>query len=219
MPANQALGLPIGRHVSVRAKIGDRFVMRSYTPISEPDAKGHFELLVKSYPQGNVSRVFGELKIGDTLEMKGPKGNFNYRRNMADTIGLIAGGTGLTPCLQIIEQALRDPEDKTRFSMLYANVEHEEILLKDRLDALAAQHPERFRVRYYLNVAPPSWDGGVGFVTKDAIDTHLPKSSERNRLLMCGPPPMINAMKGHISELKFPAPGPISKEHDPVFVF
>ena len=74
-------------------------------------------------------------------------------------------------------------------------------------------------MRYYLNVAPPSWDGGVGFVTKDAIDTHLPKSSERNRLLMCGPPPMINAMKSHISELSFPAPGPISKEHDPVFVF
>ncbi|WFD04128.1 cytochrome-b5 reductase [Malassezia obtusa] len=219
LPRGRTLGLPIGQHLSVRAKIGERFVMRSYTPVSDPDATGHFDLLVKTYPTGNLSRIFGELKIGDQLEMKGPKGQFNYRRNMASTMGMIAGGTGLTPCLQVLEQALRDPLDTTRFSLIYANVDLDEILLKERLDALAARHPDRFQVHYFLNNAPPNWSGGVGFVTRDAIDTHLPRTSDTNRLLMCGPPPMITAMKGHLAQLKFPPPRAISQEHDPVFIF
>lgn len=175
--------------------------------------------LTQTYPTGNLSRIFGELKIGDQLEMKGPKGQFNYRRNMASTMGMIAGGTGLTPCLQVLEQALRDPLDTTRFSLIYANVDLDEILLKERLDALAARHPDRFQVHYFLNNAPPNWSGGVGFVTRDAIDTHLPRTSDTNRLLMCGPPPMITAMKGHLAQLKFPPPRAISQEHDPVFIF
>ena len=44
---NAQLGLPIGQHISVRALISGRQIMRSYTPVSRPDAKGHFDLLVK----------------------------------------------------------------------------------------------------------------------------------------------------------------------------
>jgi hypothetical protein len=35
---------------------------------------GHFDLLIKSYPQGNISKYFAELKIGDKVSIKGPKG-------------------------------------------------------------------------------------------------------------------------------------------------
>lgn len=219
LPADQSLDLPIGRHVSVRAPINGKYVMRSYTPISASDAKGYFDLMIKTYPTGNLSRIIGELKEGETIEIKGPKGQFNYRPNMAEEIGMIAGGTGLTPCLQVIDAGLRNAEDKTKFSLIYANVTHDEILLKERLDALAAQHPNRFKVHYFLDRPPADWNGGVGFITKDAIDTHLPKPSDVTRLVMCGPPPMINAMKGHLSALQFPEPRVVSKEHDPVFIF
>lgn len=219
LPSNKSLELPIGQHISARAVIQGRTVMRSYTPISEPDARGFFELLIKTYPTGNLSRVIDALQPGDHLEIKGPKGQFNYRRNMCETVGMIAGGTGLTPCLQVLEQALRDPHDTTHFSLIYANVDLDEILLKARLDALAQQHPDRFQVHYFLNKPPSNWTGGVGFVSKEAIDTHLPKPSPTNRVLMCGPPPMIEAMKGHLAALKFPEPRTVSKEHDPVFIF
>ncbi|WFD45206.1 cytochrome-b5 reductase [Malassezia psittaci] len=172
-----------------------------------------------TYPQGNVSRAVNQLKIGDSIEMKGPRGTFEYERNASDVVGLLAGGTGLTPCLQVLEHALRDDLDKTRFAMIYANTEHSEILLKDRLDALAKQHPDRFRVHYFLMDAPDDWQGGKGYVTQDAIDQHLCKSSDRNRLLMCGPPPMINAMKGHLEKLEFPSARTVSQARDPVYVF
>ena len=41
------LGLPIGQHISVQAEIDGKQVMRSYTPTSSDDDKGHFDLLIK----------------------------------------------------------------------------------------------------------------------------------------------------------------------------
>ena len=46
--------------------------------------------------------MFAELTIGDSINARGPKGQFNYTPNMCREIGMIAGGTGLTPMLQVI---------------------------------------------------------------------------------------------------------------------
>ena len=43
----QRLGLAVGLHLGLRAKINGRTVMRSYTPVSDPETRGVFELLVK----------------------------------------------------------------------------------------------------------------------------------------------------------------------------
>ena len=36
-------------------------------------------------------------------------------------VGMIAGGTGITPMLQLIRQILKNKEDKTEVSLLFAN--------------------------------------------------------------------------------------------------
>ena len=58
--------------VVTRAPIGTegKPVIRPYTPISAPDACGHFDLIVKSYEQGVMSKHFASLKVGDTLDVK-----------------------------------------------------------------------------------------------------------------------------------------------------
>ncbi|KAG0709050.1 NADH-cytochrome b5 reductase [Suillus ampliporus] len=213
------LGLPIGQHISVSAEINGKDIMRSYTPTSSDDDLGHFDLLIKSYEKGNISRYVSLLKIGDKVRIRGPKGAFKYTPTLSSEIGMIAGGTGITPMLQIIRAALKNPEDKTKLSLIYANVNFEDILLKKELDALAANHPNRFKVYYLLNNAPQGWTGGVGFVSKDQIETHMPSSSHDIRVLMCGPPPMMAAMKKHLAELNYPAPRTVSKLEDQVFVF
>lgn len=71
-------------------------VIRPYTPIDSDDV-GKFELLVKKYEQGNMSKHLHEMKIGDVLEVKGPIIKFPYTANSKSNIGMIAGGTGLTP--------------------------------------------------------------------------------------------------------------------------
>lgn len=213
------LGLPIGKHVSVRADIGGKQVMRSYTPITDDSLPGAFELLVKTYPHGRISRRFAELNIGDSLEMKGPRGNYTYVPNMYDRIGMIAGGTGLTPCLQVIKAALRDADDRTKFDLIYANVSQEEILLMEHIDELAAAHPDRLRVHYFLNAAPLGWTGGVGFVSREAIEKHLPHLEENGQIVMCGPPPMMDAMSRILVACGYPAPSLVSHAHDRIFIF
>lgn len=154
------------------------------------------------------------MKIGDSISIKGPKGHFQYRPNMVPRIGIIAGGTGLTPCLQVLSAALNNPKDRTRFDLIYANVSEDEILLKERLDKLAADHPKQMTVRYFINEASNGWEGDVGFVTKQAIADTLVRAEEEGRLLMCGPPPMVSAMKKHLTELGFEVPKAISKAED-----
>jgi len=219
LPRNAVLGLPIGQHVSVQAEIGGKMVQRSYTPTSSDDDRGFFELMIKSYPTGNISKYFGDLTVGDMVSIKGPKGQMRYSPDLALEIGMIAGGTGITPMLQIIRAALKNPLDITKLSLIYANVNPADILLKDELDELAKSHPERFTVYYVLNNPADSWAGGVGFVTTDMIRTHLPAPGDGKKMLLCGPPPMMTAMKKCLDDLQWEKPRTISKRDDPVFVF
>jgi cytochrome-b5 reductase len=126
------------------------------------------------------------LKIGDKAKIKGPKGKFVYTPDLSRELGMIAGGTGITPMLQIIRAALKNPADKTKLSLIYANVNPEDILLKAELDKLASAHPTRFTVFYVLNNPPAGWTGGVGFVAKDQIEKHLPSASHDVKILLCG---------------------------------
>ncbi|ORY87512.1 NADH-cytochrome b5 reductase 1 [Leucosporidium creatinivorum] len=219
IPNNAILGLPIGQHVSVSATIGGKLIQRSYTPTSSDDDKGFFDLLIKSYPTGNISKHFAGLKVGDFVDIKGPKGQMKYSNDYANAIGMIAGGTGITPMLQIIRASLKNPLDTTKLSLIYANVTHEDILLKAELDSLAAKHPERFNVYYVLNNPPDNWTGGVGFVNTAMIKEHLPAPAVDSKMLLCGPPPMMGAMKKSLDELNFEAPRTISKMADQVFLF
>ena len=99
---------------------------------------------------------------------------------------MIAGGTGITPMLQIIRAALKNPLDRTKLSLIYANVNVEDILLRSELDELAEKHKDRFKVFYVLNNPPPNWKGGVGIVTKDQVERHLPPTDHNIKVLMCG---------------------------------
>ena len=47
----------------------------------------------QSYPTGNISKHVAGMKVGDMLTVKGPKGQMNYKADLALRIGMIAGGT------------------------------------------------------------------------------------------------------------------------------
>ena len=154
-------------------------VVRSYTPITSDENPGYFELLIKSYPTGNISKHMAQMKIGQTLKVKGPKGAMVYTPGLVRHFGMIAGGTGITPMLQIIKAIVRGRprnggNDRTEVDLIFANVNPEDILLKDDLDALAKEDGG-FRVHYVLNNPPANWNGGTGFVTPDIIKVRVDK--------------------------------------------
>jgi cytochrome-b5 reductase len=74
--------------------------IKPYTPVTAPDVEGKLELLIKHYKGGVMTdHIFG-LKEGDELSIKGPIPKFEYKANQFETIGLIGGGSGITPLWQ-----------------------------------------------------------------------------------------------------------------------
>lgn len=223
--ATAILGLPIGQHISIGATISkadgtSQEVVRSYTPISGDHQPGFFDLLVKSYPTGNISKHLASLHVGKTIRVRGPKGAFVYTPNMVRHFGMIAGGTGITPMLQVVKAIIRGRAagDKTEVDLIFANVTEEDILLKEDLDALAKEDAG-FRVHYVLDKPPQGWTGGVGYVTSDMITKYLPKAADDVKILLCGPPPMISGLKKATEALGFKKARPVSKLDDQVFAF
>ena len=53
---------------------------------------------------------------------------------------MIAGGSGITPMLQVINQMLKDPNDNTEIWLLFANQSEDDILCREQLDALDKEH-------------------------------------------------------------------------------
>ncbi|KAG9012543.1 NADH-cytochrome b5 reductase [Tulasnella sp. 427] len=215
--SDDVIGLPIGQHLTIAADIDGKTVARSYTPTSSNEDTGHFDLVVKSYEKGNISKYVGNLKLGDKIRVRGPKGQFKYSPGSISEFSMIAGGTGITPMYQIITHVLYNhKDDKTKINLIYANVNFEDILLKAELDELAKTYKDRFRIYYVLNNPPVSWNGGVGFVSKEMIDERLHRHAEGKQMLICGPPPMVTAMKKHLGDLNFPPAQTISKAGDAI---
>ncbi|KAF9427959.1 NADH-cytochrome b5 reductase [Entomortierella beljakovae] len=216
--ADDTLNLPIGQHISIMANINGKDISRSYTPTSSSDDRGSFTLCIKTYPQGNISKYIWDLKVGETINVRGPKGQFNYTPNMCRAIGMIAGGTGLTPMYQIIYAILKNPDDKTLINFLFANVNEEDILLKEELDGLAKKYPQ-FKIHYVLNVPPSGWTGETGFVSGEMIKKYMPEPASDIKVLLCGPPPMITAMSKITQEMGYDKVNAVSKLPDQIFKF
>merc|ERR1719326_35263 len=170
------LGLPVGQHVHISTKMANprtggelKPVSRAYTPISTNDRVGRVDLVIKTYykdehprfPDGGwLSQYMDKMKVGDELDFKGPTGKIIYDGNGVfdikgekrkyKKIGCISGGTGVTPCFQLMQHAdlYKEPLE---ISLLYANQTPDDILMKDRLDDLSTRG---MKVAYTVDRVP-----------------------------------------------------------------
>ena len=202
--ASATSGMTVASLLMVKANIGSEkpdgsraAVIRPYTPMTRPSVVGYLDLVVKAYPEGKMSKHISELKIGDKLDFKGPIVKLAYRPNQYKHIGMVAGGTGITPMLQVVDEILADKTDKTKVSLVFANVSEADILLKKEIDARAAADPARFKVYYVVDKASSwFWNGGVGYVNETMLKEHMPSPSAESMVYVCGPPPMYKAICG-----------------------
>ncbi|KAF2170639.1 hypothetical protein M409DRAFT_64304 [Zasmidium cellare ATCC 36951] len=218
------LGLPIGQHVAIRGYFDDdsghHTVTRSYTPVSNNKDLGRLELVIKLYPDGQLTgKYLTGLKLGDEVEFRGPKGAMRYRKGFTKRLGMVAGGTGITPMYQLIRAICEDKTDDTKVSLVYANKSPDDILLRNQLERYQKLAPSKFKIYYIVDNGAPGWTGGVGRVTKETLQEHLPLASADTKILLCGPPGMINATKKNLGDLGFEQPGAVSKLTDQVFLF
>lgn len=214
-------------------EFGKPTVERAYTPTSSDANVGYMDLLVKIYEPkvnprfpdgGKTSQQLGKLKIGDEITISGPYGLIEYQgksefkigRNQVKKkfVGMMAGGSGITPMLQLLNAALEDPKDQTKFSLIYANQTPSDILCREELEDLGKRFPNKFKLHYTVDRAPAdgSWKYSVGFIDAAMIEEHMPPKSEDTMLFTCGPPPMVQfAIRANVEKLGY------GKEHLAVF--
>lgn len=217
---DDVIGIPIGQHVAIKATIEGQPISRSYTPVSNNLDKGRMELLIKCYPDGKLtSQYLEKLETGDEVMFRGPKGAMKYHNGMRKKIGMIAGGTGITPMYQLIRAICEHDMDTTEISLIYANRTEEDILLRNELESFARKYPRNFKLWYMLDAPPEGWAYGSGFVTPAVMAERLPGPSEDTAIMLCGPPGMITASKKGLISAGFREPSATSKPTDQIFCF
>ncbi|XP_029812469.1 NADH-cytochrome b5 reductase 2 isoform X2 [Suricata suricatta] len=185
---DHVLGLPVGNYIHLLARIDGVLVVRAYTPVSSDDDQGFVDLIIKiyfknvhpNYPEGGkMTQYLENMRIGDTILFRGPTGRLFYHE------------PGITPMLQLIRHITRNPNDRTRMSLIFANQAEEDILVRKELEEVARTHPEQFSLWYTLDRPPVGWKYSSGYITANMIKEHLPPPGQSTFILVCGPPPLI----------------------------
>lgn len=187
-------------------------IQRYYTPVTPNGTKGYFDIICKRKPGGKMTEHIFGLQIGDKLRFKSQTFKIRYEANRWDEVGMIAGGTGFTPMLQVIRHALdegivdrRGKPDMTKLSLLYCTRTEKHQLLKGLFEDYKRRFPDRFRVQYCIDnwseEAEPeekaAYKGYVGYANRQMIVESLPRpNGNKHQMLVCGPDGLLHHVCG-----------------------
>lgn len=98
---------------------------------------------------------------------------------------------------QLCRAIFKNPDDKTKVTLIFGNVAEEDILLKKELEHLENQYPQRFRAFYTIDKPSESWTQATGHITQEVLKTLLPEPKTENlKIFVCGPPGLYKAISG-----------------------
>jgi cytochrome-b5 reductase len=202
LPADATLDMLPGDYLYVYAPINGKTVKRPYTPSSLPGTTGSFDLTVKRYETGVVSKYLHDQHVGNTVLMSGPNPGGHWVDRMAKRVGFVAGGTGITPMISIIRWILTKGIDADLF-LIFANKTEADIIFREEWNQAARDH-RNFHCYHVLEQPPAGWSEGTGRITVDVLRRHLPAPAPDTCIFLCGPPPMVDALETTLKELGYP---------------
>ncbi len=188
-------------------------VTRAYSMANYPDEKGIIMLNVRiasphprapeGTPPGKMSSYIFNLKPGDEVTISGPYGEF-FAKDTKNEMCFIGGGAGMAPMRSHIFDQLKRLSTDRKITFWYGARSRRESYYDDEFDQLQAENPN---FKWHLALSEPlpedNWDGPVGFIHQVALDEYLKKheSPEDIEYYLCGPPPMIAAVKKMLADL------------------
>ncbi|KAF9214796.1 hypothetical protein BGZ59_002935 [Podila verticillata] len=180
-----------GDFIEIQCAVEGQVLTRSYTPI-EGNMDEEFAIYVKIYPDGMVSRFLDMQYPGYEIRIRGPFDlSEKYGNDPSGGLGpskprqasrlllnpqrddgrwnqllIIAGGTGLTPALQMIHHHIRnqnleteDPKEQSDIFLLCLNRSHRDVISGQYMDKLVTLSGKRLRVDYGVNEASEKTPG------------------------------------------------------------
>jgi ferredoxin-NADP reductase len=179
-----------GQFLTVRVRADGKEHARCYSISSPPEARGYMEISVKRL--GSVSgTLHAMLRPGSLLSVRAPAGSFVYPSGDDRPIVLIAGGVGITPLMSMLRHGL-DSEPSRPITLYYSVRTRNDIAFHDEIRLLDRRHGQ-FRAFLAVTDDPAAADMFPGRITDELIAQTMPGVAHATCML-CGPPPMIEAM-------------------------
>ncbi|MBC8266891.1 MAG: 2Fe-2S iron-sulfur cluster binding domain-containing protein [Flavobacteriales bacterium] len=143
--SNEFFNFQAGQYITIRHNINSEEVRRVYSICSAPN-KG-LSIGVKLVEGGKMSSFLTkDVKVGDTLELMPPAGNFVLKGDEKHIVGICAG-SGVTPILSMIKSELVESKD-SKFTLIYGNKSQESAMFYDELKALEENNSDRLKIHW-----------------------------------------------------------------------
>ena len=167
----------------------DGLVQRRAYSLSVPEGGG-LACTIKLIPDGWVSSHIHEaLQVGSRYRLVGPTGDFVLDEADAGPLRFLAGGSGITPVISLVETALaRNPQRDIR--LVYASRSEAETIFAERLRELARRHPS-LHILQVLSQPQAGWSGERGRLDASRIVALL--GSDEASYYLCGPSGLMDA--------------------------
>ena len=193
-----------GQFVTVTVVPNGVPVKRSYTIASSPTHRDYCEITVKHEEKGTVSHyMHTEVHIGELMQITAPSGKFTFTETHAKSAVFIGGGVGLTPMMSAIRY-LTDRSWKGEIYFFFSCKDESSIIFRDELLYLEKRYPN---LHVFFVLSQQQGEANVDFIpghiTKEIITERVPDIVSR-MIHICGPKPMMDAVKLMMDELKVP---------------
>jgi ferredoxin-NADP reductase len=195
-----------GQHVDVRLTAEDGYqAQRSYSIASAPEER-RLVLTVERLPDGEVSSyLVGELRTGDSLELRGPIGGyFVWEARLGGPLLLVAGGSGIVPLMAVLRH--REASGAVVGARLvYSSRSWEEIIYREELERLASSTAGPKVAHTLTRSQPPGWTGYSRRVDGAMLAEVAWPPSDVPTAFICGPTPFVEAVASGLVLLGYPA--------------
>ncbi len=185
-----------GQYIQLKAPIyegNDEEVYRAYSIASPPSEKNYIDLIIGYVPDGIATTyVHKHIKVGDTVDINGPYGDFYYQDKYDNEMILVAVGTGMAPILSILYH-MKDQDIKRKARFYFGARTPEDIFLIDELKELEETlYDFEFIPTLSRALDEHNWTGARGRVNV-LLDEHI-KSPDDKEAYLCGSPAMIDTV-------------------------
>ncbi len=193
-----------GQFSSVVLDIDGKRVVRSYSISSPPTRPYLLELTIKRVPGGLVSNWMPDnLKIGDQVRLKGPKGKFCLEPGkIPKKILFVSAGSGVTPIMSM-SRWLCDISADVDIKFYCSVRSSQDIVFGKEIEMMT----ERYRLFTPCVISTTRgqnepWTGLTGRVNPQMVQMVAPDLHER-QVYMCGPEGFMEAVREILHGLDF----------------
>ena len=191
-----------GQYITLRmAGAADPPPIRNYS-LSRPGDSGSYRISVEEEPHGVASTYINRhLRLGDTIDVAAPRGDFVLRPG-AGPVVLLSAGIGVTPVLAMLHQLVAEHSQREVW-WIHTSRRPEDHPLAAEADGLIHLLPHAHARIFYTVEAPRGSQGddvSLGRLTQQRLsDLGLP--SDEATAYLCGPTGFMDDMREALGSL------------------